>query len=414
MIYVLCFEPHLKIAATIKDIGMEKIINSSLIHASSIEFSLFGDGIDSSKILPRVGVNSLMIGIVGESGRITILEKLIEHEIKLIEIKSKRDIRIDIELLTNKKSNLILSPHQPHGLEQGSLLDEIEKLNKYDVLIIPGTTDYDLILDICEICSENMVNFYFDYNDHYDVQIFETRPFLVSLSMKQISNIMNENANESNIFFLMERMTDFGVENIIIISNNTIFLKMKTQIFSVFCDGFSEMNKTINKEMLISSFIALMSSTNNAKKAIYEAISIVRDYVFNISSTLLYKTGEKINELFKKISTKEVKRDFSNNDDKKNIFMDLYVYPNTKELVFVISENHINEKFTRDHLIDLISKFFDSNEIRWRVGGDNIYFHIKIYTNKLPINDTNKLEEIVSKSKNELLKNISIVISGLF
>lgn len=404
MIHILCFEPHIKVVASIENLNVDILLKNKINYASSIDLKLAGDGIDAAIILAKMRIPSLMIALVANSDRHTITEKIQEQNINLIEVLSERNSQIDIEILSNKKTNYILSPYPPHTQEADKLLSIIEGLTKYDVLIIPGESNPQLMLKICQTCSDGMINFYFDYKDSYNSKILNTNPFLVSFTMEQISKLTNKKATESNIFALIEELSQRNLENIIVISNNTLFLKMKTHMFSIFSEGFSELNKIINKEMLIASFIGLMSTTPNPKKAINEAISVVRDHAFNISSTFLYSRSQKINDIFKQFDEEE-------DEDVSKFFMDLNVYWNTKELLFIISKKLVDKKSSKKIIIQKITDYFKTSNIRERVNSDNYYFHIKLYENSFPINENFKLEKIANDHREPFIKIIKKILN---
>jgi len=412
MIHVLCFEPHMKIVVSMENLNISSFFEKETNIASSIDLKLAGDGINAASILSRMGIPSLMMAIIGTNDRHSIYDKIQEQDINLIEIPSERNSQIDIEILSNKKTNYIISPYPPHTQDAQKLLSLINKLTKYDVLLIPGETNYHLILNICEICSENMVNFYFDYKDSYNKEILDTNPFLVSFSMDQISKLTNKKALETNIFSLIDELSQKNLENIIVFSNNTLFIKMKSHMFSIFCEGFSELNKIIDKEMFIASFVGLISTTPNRKKAITEAISIVRNYTFNISSVFSNSSTNKINNLFNQFYEENKDGDFFHNNNKiSKIFMDLNVYWNTKELLFIISQKIVDKQNMKKTIIDKISNYFKTIEIRERENNDNYYFHIKLYQNELPINENSILEKIANNHRERFIESIRKILN---
>ncbi|MGL5630573.1 MAG: hypothetical protein ACRDCG_02285 [Mycoplasmoidaceae bacterium] len=399
MINILCWNLGIKVTVTSDNFDESFLKNKNILSTSSL-INLSGEGLISSKILKKIGIHNIFISNINNDYKDLITKKLCDENIDFIGIDVFSDFPINIEILSNNSNYLISSAKKSNGIEN-NLVDVVKKLNKSDILLIFSPCNYKVIYRILEICANNSISFYLDFKDHYNLEIIKFRPFLVTFSFKQVSNITKIEASELNIFNLIDLISELNLENIIVINKNKIFAKIKNQNFSLLCEEFTKVNKIIDREMLISVFIAILPNYKNLKNAMLKAVDIIWKYTFNFENYInLDKEIKKVDK-FLGLSTENRKEKYS---------FDLKTYWETKEIVFIISENYILNNDLKKKIENCIINYFKSNTIRIKRFDNKIYFHIKLFNNNILINDSIKLQMIVDNHKSHFLNLIKKIL----
>lgn len=187
------------------------------VYESKTIFDVGGKGINVSKVLKQLGLQSIATGFVGKENSNIVIDDLNKNEIEnhFIEIEGK--VRTNTKIITNGK---LVEQN-----EEGPIInkEDIEKIKEYiesfnnDIVIISGSvsnkTDKNIYKDLITILKKQNNFVILDCSGDLLKNGIEAKPNLIKPNKKEICEIFDTNYCEDEI---IEKCKCLGIDNICI------------------------------------------------------------------------------------------------------------------------------------------------------------------------------------------------------
>ena len=216
MIYTITLNPALDYNLETSEFNLGKLNLSE-----QTQFSSGGKGINVSKVLKNLGVESTALGFLGGFTGEFIKYELEKKEIKHDFVEVSGDTRINIKIKTGETETELagLSP-KIHENQIISLMDKLKNVNHGDILVLSGSVPKSLQRDIYKKIIENIkkdIKVILDTRGEAFVEALSLKPFLVKPNHHELEEFCNKNLNTlEEIIEGAKSIQNLGVENVIV------------------------------------------------------------------------------------------------------------------------------------------------------------------------------------------------------
>lgn len=217
MIYTLTFNPSIDY-----EMNLDHIILGSMNRSSHEEFRLGGKGINVSRVLKELDMDSIILGFrsgfVGEE-----IDRLIHvygMDEKLIELEEGNS-RINVKVLGKVETEINGEGPLIDGVAMKKLYDQLDELQKGDILIlsgnIPSCLNHDIYATILSVLSAREVLCVVDATKDLLVNCLKYRPFLIKPNVVECKDIVHEDLITTNDFVrAAKKLQEMGARNVLI------------------------------------------------------------------------------------------------------------------------------------------------------------------------------------------------------
>ncbi|MDQ0270372.1 1-phosphofructokinase [Cytobacillus purgationiresistens] len=194
MIYTLTLNPSVDY-----HLQLEKLRIGELNRSVYEEKQPGGKGINVSRVLNEMGVNSIALGYVGGLTGEYIKDCLAREQIETSFIHVNEDTRINIKISAEEETEVNQSGPIISDTNYADLLRIMNTLTNEDMVIISGNppTGIDYI-DIFQICMKNAIPFVLDAEaEHINIAL-AYRPFFLKPNHKELGALFNTSFSALN------------------------------------------------------------------------------------------------------------------------------------------------------------------------------------------------------------------------
>lgn len=217
MIYTVTFNPAVDYVVYTNNIA-EGLTNRT----NKEEYYFGGKGINISKVLNSLGVESTALGFIGGFTGNAIEKSLQGENIKTNFISVKNGIsRINIKIKNHTETEL--NGNGPDiSLDELNLLFKILKsLSKEDIVIlagsVPKSVDNDVYERIALTLSEKDIPFVVDASGKLLLNTLKHKPFLIKPNKQELCDIFNvKNISKEDVLIYGDKLQKMGAKNVLI------------------------------------------------------------------------------------------------------------------------------------------------------------------------------------------------------
>ncbi|WP_102349540.1 1-phosphofructokinase [Bacillus sp. Marseille-P3661] len=190
MIYTLTLNPSIDYI-----VRADNVTLGSLNRATATAFYPGGKGINVSRVLHNLGVNSTALGYLGGFTGVYIKEQLSSAEIACDFVQLDEPTRINIKLKTDQETEVNGNSPYVSQVKQTELLDKISKLTAEDFLVMAGSLPQSVAADFYEIvaerCIEKNIPFIIDTSGNAFERILDYKPFLIKPNQHELEDLLD-------------------------------------------------------------------------------------------------------------------------------------------------------------------------------------------------------------------------------
>lgn len=268
MIYTLTLSPSIDYFIEGKDFALNQVNRFS-----NFELLPGGKGLNASVVMQRLGFNNHAITFF-DPGSLKIIEPILEKEkISIYNIASGRQTRINVKFYGEKQDFELNGPRTILNDDQkAKLYEQIDSLNKDDILLIMGVGDSQIIESILQICVNKEIKFVLDIDSLAMQQYIKYQPFLIKPNKDELKNIFNiDIQNESDVINALKFLKQNGAQNAIISfdAKGSYLIDDKNQIYK--CEITKPLERVVSAtgagDTLISTFCAFYSDNYKSEEA---------------------------------------------------------------------------------------------------------------------------------------------------
>jgi 1-phosphofructokinase len=216
MIYTITLNPSLDYHVEVDDFEVGK-----LNRTKSDSKVPGGKGINVSRVLKKLGVESEALGFLGGFTGRYIEEFLKEEQIAIDFVEVDEDTRINIKLKTGEETEINgIGPYVKQD-QLNHLQSKIEKVNSDDIVVfsgsIPSSLPSTIYTDLMKRCNEKAIRVVADVSGKALKNVIEAKPFLIKPNHHELGELFNTEINTvQDAHVYGKKLIDKGVKNVIV------------------------------------------------------------------------------------------------------------------------------------------------------------------------------------------------------
>lgn len=216
MIYTCTLNPSVDYIVKVDDIRLGELNRAT-------ETAVFpgGKGINVSRVLKRLGMDSVALGFVGGFTGAFIEQALAQENIKFDFVKVPETTRINIKLKSGKETEINGQGSTIAPSLANELMKKIQALHQGDTLVLAGSIPESLPSDfyrtIVHTAKAANVNVVVDTSGPALKQLIEAKPFLIKPNHKELGELFDTVLHaKADAVLYGRRLVELGVENVIV------------------------------------------------------------------------------------------------------------------------------------------------------------------------------------------------------
>lgn len=234
MIYTCTLNPSIDYVARVRNFK-----EGHLNRSDSTQMYPGGKGINVSRVLKRLGIESTAIGYIGGFTGAFIKDFLTTEEILHDFITVSDATRINVKLKSNKETEINGQGPSISDEQQKALLDQIDAMSEGDFLVlagsIPPSMSEDFYVQITEKCNLKGIKAVIDTTGEALIKTFPFQPFLIKPNHHELGDLFQVRIeSKEDAIHYGKKLLEEGVQNVIVsmAGQGAIFLNNEHVLFA--------------------------------------------------------------------------------------------------------------------------------------------------------------------------------------
>jgi len=303
MIYTCTLNPSVDYIVKVDDFRL-----GELNRAAQTAVFPGGKGINVSRVLKRLGMDSVALGFIGGFTGAFIEQALAQENIPCDFVKVPEATRINIKLKSGKETEIngqgpTIAP--PFAAE---LMEKVQSLRQGDILVLAGSIPTSLPSDfygkIVKAAKEANVKVVVDTSGPALKQLIESKPFLVKPNHQELGDLFDTILHsKADAIVYGRRLVELGVENVIVslAGDGAFFFNKEVTLFAEAPKGVVR-NSVGAGDSMVAGFLAAYMSGKSVEGAF--AYSVATGSATAFSEDLC--TKEKVEQLLQEVKVTHV------------------------------------------------------------------------------------------------------------
>jgi 1-phosphofructokinase len=303
MIYTCTLNPSIDYVARVKEFK-----EGHLNRTESAQMYPGGKGINVSRVLKRLGIESTALGYTGGFTGEFIKEFLTNETITHDFITVSDVTRINVKLKSEKETEINGLGPSISSSNQKKLLEKINSMNDGDFLVlagsIPQSISEDFYGEIAKKCLQKGVKAVIDTAGTALIKTFPHEPFLIKPNHHELGDLFQTKIESvEDAVFYGKKLLNEGVENVIVsmAGEGAIFLNKQHTLLANVPAGIVK-NSVGAGDSVVAGFLSQIIQHNDIQTAFKYGVASGSATAF--SEDLC--TKELVEKLVKEISIKEI------------------------------------------------------------------------------------------------------------
>lgn len=245
----------------------------TLNRSDKVHYYPGGKGINVSRVLQRLGVNSIALGFAGGFTGRFIEDFLAEENVETDFIDTGQISRINIKIKSTEETELNGPGPELTERHLEELRKKVENIKSGDWFVLSGTIPEDLPLDffqdLAEICRASGGRFVVDTSGKALPVLIMSKPFLVKPNKEELGELFGTTIDDKqHAAECAAQLAAGGVENVIVSmgAEGAILANQEGVYWAEAPDG--KMVNTVGAgDSMVSGFIAALSKGKSTKDA---------------------------------------------------------------------------------------------------------------------------------------------------
>ncbi|WP_121612187.1 1-phosphofructokinase [Mesobacillus foraminis] len=302
MIYTLTLNPSVDYM-----VGLTEVNIGGLNRTESEAKFPGGKGINVSRLLRSLGVNSKATGFLGGFTGIYVKEYLEEEGIDTAFIKVDEDTRINIKLKAKEETEINGKGPNITDEHLQSLKGQIRQLTNEDILVlagsIPSRLPETIYEDLVKICSELGAAFVVDAEGSILKSVLPYGPFLIKPNHHELGQFFEREITTSDeAVFYGKKLVELGAKNVIVslAGEGAVFINEQSAYISTVPKG--ELKSSVGAgDSMVAGFLSSFLSGKEVKEAFRYSVASGSATAFSIG----LGSKEKAEELLPQVQIRE-------------------------------------------------------------------------------------------------------------
>ncbi|RSK51756.1 1-phosphofructokinase [Bacillus canaveralius] len=302
MIYTLTLNPSVDYIVELEQINvgaLNRTINDTKFPG--------GKGINVSRVLKGMGINSQALGFIGGFTGQFIEDYLQNENIASQFVRVNEDTRINIKLKTDRETEINAKGPLITNEDYQALKNKVRQLSSQDLLVlagsIPATMPESTYEDLVDICSANGARFVVDAEGNLLKNVLKFRPFIIKPNHHELGDLFEATIEtcEQAIHY-GQKLVEMGAKNVIVslAAKGAVFINENVAYIAEVPKG--DVKSSVGAgDSMVAGFLAKYETTNNFKEAFQYSVASGSATAFSIGLC----TPEKVAELLPQVVIKE-------------------------------------------------------------------------------------------------------------
>jgi len=303
MIYTVTLNPSVDYI-----VRLEQLELGSLNRMSEDSKFPGGKGINVSRVMKRLGVESKAIGFLGGFTGAFIEDFLTTEYIHHRFIKVSGDSRINIKLKTDVETEINGLGPSVSDVQLEQFLQQFELMNHNDIVLlagsIPGTLPSSIYKRIIDICKEKEIKVVADVSGDALKEVVSEKPFLIKPNHHELGELFNttiESVEEAHGY--AKKLVNQGVQHVIVsLAEKGALLVTGTSSFVANVPKGKVLNSVGAGDSVVGGFLSAYSTNQPIEQAFKIGVASGSATAFSLELC----TKEKIEELLPQIEVKKI------------------------------------------------------------------------------------------------------------
>ncbi|MFE8697443.1 1-phosphofructokinase [Cytobacillus sp. FJAT-53684] len=269
-----------------------------------------GKGINVSRVLKKMGVNSQAIGFLGGFTGDYIEEYLQNESIETDFIHVQEDTRINIKIKANSETEINGMGPAISNDDLLKLKQKINMLSLEDLLVlagsIPSTLPNTMYEEIVKICSEKGVSFVVDAEGDLLKKVLPLGPFLIKPNHHELGELFETTfSTVEEVIPFGEKLLKMGAKNVIVsfAGEGAALITANGAYLAAVPKG--EVKSSVGAgDSMVAGFLAAYEKEKDIEKAFRYSVASGSATAFSLGLC----TSEKVEELLPQVSIHRYKR----------------------------------------------------------------------------------------------------------
>ncbi|MBH0163236.1 1-phosphofructokinase [Fictibacillus sp. 26RED30] len=234
MIYTCTLNPSIDYIARVEDFK-----EGHLNRTSDTFVYPGGKGINVSRVLKHLGIDSTALGYTGGFTGAFLKDFLTEEQILHDFINVSEVTRINVKLKSHKETEINGLGPSISTEKQHDLLQKIDHMSEGDFLLlagsIPPSISEDFYAEIAKKCKDQGIHAVIDTAGEALRKTLSFQPFLIKPNHHELGELFQTNVNnKEDAIFYGKKLLEAGVQNVIVsmAGDGAIFLNKDTVLIS--------------------------------------------------------------------------------------------------------------------------------------------------------------------------------------
>ena len=299
MIYTVTLNPSIDYYLQIEDFNLGEVNRAKANYKYP-----GGKGINVSRVLNRLGIESKALGFIGGFTGEFIEEYLEDEGIDTDFIVINEDTRINVKIKSKEETEINGEGPRINLEKLNQLFDKVAKLTSEDLLVLSGNAQNSLPRDIyCKIqerCMNNNIKVIVDTTGQALTSTLKNKPFLIKPNRHELSEIFGVQVNnKEDIVHYGRKLTALGAENVIIsIGGDGAILVCETGVYHAEAPKGNVINSVGAGDSLIGGVIAEYSRSKDLLEAFKWGVSAGSATTFSLDIC----TKDEVKRLLKEVN----------------------------------------------------------------------------------------------------------------
>lgn len=265
-----------------------------------------GKGINVSRVLKELSVDSKALGFIGGFTGKYIEDFLHDEKIQTDFVKVKEDSRINIKLKTGQETEINANGPEITELNFTLLKEKICQLSSNDLLVLAGSipsslpkTTYEELVKICKIKGAEFV---VDAEGDLLKKVLLHKPFLIKPNHFELSELFATTiATCEEVIPFGKQLIEMGAKNIIVslAGDGAVFINKDLTFIAEVPKGTVK-NSVGAGDSMVAGFLAKYQDAHNYLEAFKYGVAAGSATAFSLGLC----TSHAVNELYKQVNIK--------------------------------------------------------------------------------------------------------------
>ena len=268
MIYTCTITPSIDYTTYLSDFHI-----GTLNRSNEVFYYPGGKGINVSRVLKRLGVDSIALGFAGGFTGNYIEQFLMNEGIDTEFIQTDEITRINVKIKAQEETELNGPGPVINAQQQSALMNKIKTLKTGDWFVLAGSLPESIpqtfFMEIASICNEQDVHFVLDTSGPALKELVHTQPFLIKPNEHELGELFETIiVNKQQASYYAKKLVNQGVQHVIVsMGEEGALLVTKDLVVSAESPKGKVVNTVGSGDSLISGFIASYIKHKDAEKA---------------------------------------------------------------------------------------------------------------------------------------------------